>query len=313
VPTPRTVAFAVPADVHLLDLAGPAQVFSTADDVVGDAYRLAFVGLDGTGDAVVSHQGLPLAVRADWPELTARDLVVVPGWRVGRGPAPRPLSPAARDALVTHHDRGGRVTSVCAGAFALAAAGLLDGRRATTHHDVQDELARRHPGVHVVRDVLFVTDGRVSTSAGIASGIDLALHLVAVDHGPAVAGRVARTLVVPLRRNGSAPQASAMLRHRDHLADVVHRAQDVLDARFAEPLPLDELAGLLQVSPRTLTRHFRAATGLTPLVYQQELRLERAAVLQEQGWTQDAAARAAGMADARVLRRLRTPPTQLAE
>jgi transcriptional regulator GlxA family with amidase domain len=305
VPLPRTVAFAVPADVHLLDLAGPAQVFSTADDIVGGGgYRLAHLSLDGT-DGVVSHQGLPLVLRPEWPDLDARDLVVVPGWRVGGRPATRAVPPAARAALRAHHGRGGRVASVCAGAFALAAAGLLDGRRATTHHDVQDELARRYPAVQVVRDVLFVVDGRVATSAGIASGIDLALHLVAADHGPALAARVARTLVVPVRRNGSAPQAGAMLRHRDHLADLVHRAQDVLDARFAEPLPLDELAELLDVSPRTLTRRFRAATGLTPLSYQQELRLERAIALQEQGWTQDAAARAAGMADARVLRRLR--------
>jgi transcriptional regulator GlxA family with amidase domain len=313
VPLPRTVAFAVPADVHLLDLAGPAQVFSTTDDLVGSAYRLAYVGLDGNGGTVVSHQGLPLAIAADWPELTARDIALVPGWRVGGRSAARPVPAVARDALVGHHTRGGRVASVCAGAFALAAVGLLDGRRATTHHDVQDELARRHPAVHVVRDVLFVIDDRVATSAGIASGIDLALHLVAADHGPAVAARVARSLVVPARRNGSAPQASAMLRYRDHLADLVHRAQDVLDARFAEPLPLEELAGLLRVSPRTLTRHFRAATGRTPLRYQQELRLERATTLREQGWTQDAAARATGLADARVLRRLRAVSARPAE
>ena len=115
------------------------------------------------------------------------------------------------------------------------------------------------------------------TSAGIASGIDLALHLVAARHGPAVAARVARALVVYARRNGDEPQASAMLRHRAHLSDLVHRAQDVLDARFAEPLPLAELAAAAGVSERTLTRRFRAATGLTPLRYQQELRLERAA------------------------------------
>ena len=311
-PLARTVAFVVPADVHLLDLAGPAQVFSTADDVVGGAYRLTFVSLDGT-DSVVSHQGLPLTLHAGWPSSGPRDVVIVPGWRVGSGSAARRVSRTACDGLVGHHDRGGRVASVCAGAFALAAAGLLDGHRATTHHDLQDELARRHPRVHVERDVLYVVDDRVATSAGIASGIDLALALVAADHGPAVAARVARSLVVPARRNGSAPQTSTMLRHRDHLADLVHRAQDLLDARFAEPLPLDELARLLGVSPRTLTRRFRAATGRTPLRYQQELRLERAGALQEQGWTQDAAARAAGLADARVLRRLRaalaSPPT----
>ena len=134
-PLARTVAFVVPADVHLLDLAGPAQVFSTTDDVVGGAYRLAFVSLDGT-DSVVSHQGLPLAVDAGWPPLGPRDVVLVPGWRVGAGAADRPVSRAARDGLVGHHAEGGRVASVCAGAFALAAAGLLDGRRATTHHDL---------------------------------------------------------------------------------------------------------------------------------------------------------------------------------
>ena len=119
------------------------------------------------------------------------------------------------------------------GAFALAEAGLLDGRRATTHHEVQDELARRFPAVKVVPDVLYVVDDRVATSAGVASGIDLALHVIAVDHGPALAARVARSMVVHARRNGASPQESAMLRHRDHLSDVVHRVQDVLDRRFA--------------------------------------------------------------------------------
>ncbi|WP_232666476.1 GlxA family transcriptional regulator [Pseudonocardia sp. TRM90224] len=299
----RTVVFVVPAGVHLLDLAGPAQVFSTAHDLVGD-YRLAYVG-DGP---VRCHQGIPLILDEHWPVLGARDIVVVPGWRVGNGPAPRPFPVGTLDRIRAHHAGGGRVASVCAGAFALADSGLLDGRRATTHHDVQDELARYRPAVDVVRDVLFVPDGRVYTSAGIASGIDLALHLVAEDHGPAVAARVARTLVVPARRNGSAPQASVMLRHRDHLADTVHRALDVLDARFADPLPLDELAAALGVSPRTLTRRFHAATGTTPLRYQHELRLEKAGELQAQGWSQDAAARAVGFTDGRMLRRLRSKP-----
>ena len=119
------------------------------------------------------------------------------------------------------------MASVCSGADALGRAGLLDGRRCTTHHDLQDELARRYPRATVVRDVLYVVDDRVVTSAGIASGIDLALHLVAVRHGPAAAARVAREMVVYARRNGDEPQASAMLRHRAHLSDVVHRVQDL--------------------------------------------------------------------------------------
>jgi transcriptional regulator GlxA family with amidase domain len=295
-----TVLFVVPPGVHLLDLAGPAQVFSTADEL-GGAYRLSYAG---TGDAV-SHQGLRLAVDEGWPELGREDLVVVAGWRVGKLPVTRALPADVLDRIAAHHERGGRVASVCAGAFALADACLLDGRRATTHHDLQDELARRHPAVTVVRDVLYVADGRVLTSAGIASGIDLALHLVALDHGPAVAARTARSLVVPARRNGSAPQASAMLRHRDHLADVVHRAQDVLDARFTEALPLEQLAREVGVSARTLTRRFTSATGTTPLRYQQDLRVELADSLLGQGWTREAAAREVGFTDARMLGRLR--------
>ncbi len=146
------------------------------------------------------------------------------------------------ESLVAHHARGGTVASVCAGAEALGRAGLLDGRRCTTHHEHQDELAARYPRAHVVRDVLFTEDGGVVTSAGIASGIDLALHLVAKRHGAALAARIAREMVIYTRRNGEAAQESAMLRHRVHLSDQVHRAQELIDARFAAPLRLAELA-----------------------------------------------------------------------
>jgi len=296
----RTVVSVVAPGVHLLDLAGPAQVFSTAQDL-GAGYDLRYVG---DTEQVASHQGPTLGVGRRWPALTPRDFVIVPGWRVGAGSAPMALDSGTVQRIADHHAGGGRVVSICAGAFALAAAGLLDGRRATTHHDVQAELADRFPAVHVVDDVLFVSDQRVYTSAGIASGIDLALHLVAADHGPALAARVARSMVVYGRRNGSSPQDSAMLRHRDHLADVVHRAQDVIDQRYAESLPLAWLADHVGVSPRTLTRLFHEATGTTPLRYQQELRTERVVQLVDQGWTREAAARDVGFTDARMVRRL---------
>ncbi len=296
----RTVLFVVAPGVHLLDLAGPAQVFSTAQDL-GAGYDLHYVG---DTDLVASHQGPELGVGRQWPDLGPRDLVIVPGWRVGTRSAGMPLAAQTLQRMVDHHARGGRVVSICAGAFALAAAGLLDGRRATTHHELQADLATRFPAVHVVNDVLFVSHERVHTSAGIASGIDLALHLLAVDHGPALAARTARSMVVYGRRNGSAPQASAMLRHRDHLADVVHRAQDLIDEHYTESLPLPRLARLAGVSQRTLTRLFHAATGTTPLRYQQQLRVERAGELVEQGWTREAAAREVGFTDARMVRRL---------
>ncbi|WP_432037844.1 GlxA family transcriptional regulator [Streptomyces cucumeris] len=296
------VVFLLVPGVHLLDLAGPAQAFSTAADL-GHPYTLSYVA---ERPLVETAQGLPLVARLDWPALGPEDLIVVPGWR-GHTLADSPaIGPGPLRALRDHHAGGGTVASVCAGAEALGRAGMLDGRRCTTHHDVQDELARRYPGATVIRDVLYTADDRVVTSAGIASGIDLALHLVATRHGPAVAAQVARDMVVYARRNGHEPQASAMLRYRSHLDDTVHRAQDLLDARFDRPLPLSTLATAVGVSERTLTRLFTRATGgLTPLRYQQALRLERAEHLMSHGATVDAAARAVGFEDPRMLRRLR--------
>ncbi|WP_066366728.1 GlxA family transcriptional regulator [Herbidospora mongoliensis] len=286
------IVFALVDGVHLLDLAGPAQVFDTA------GYDLAYVA---ERPQVVSAQGLPLAAGQTWPELTGDDLILVPGWR-GEAALPETLLTRLRD----HHRAGGVIASVCSGARAFGAAGLLDGRRCTTHHDLQDDLARRHPKATVIRDVLFTVDDRVITSAGIASGVDLALHVVALRHGPARAAQVAREMVVYARRNGTEPQASTMLRHRNHLDDTVHQVQDLIDGHFTEPLPLPKLALAAGVSERTLTRLFTRATGLTPLRYQQSLRLEHAEHLIGHGTTVEAAARESGFDDARMLRRLRS-------
>jgi transcriptional regulator GlxA family with amidase domain len=295
------VVFLLVPQLHLLDLAGPAQVFSTAADQ-GLGYELSYVAEQ---QDVPTAQGVPLRAGTGWPRLTADDLIVVPGWRSCALRDNGALQEATLRRLAAHHAAGGTVASVCAGADALGRAGLLDGRRCTTHHDVQDELARHYPRATVVRDVLYVVDGRVVTSAGIASGIDLALHLVAVRHGPGAAARVARQMVVYARRNGDEHQASAMLRHRGHLSDSVHRAQDLIDARFSDRLALAELAASTGLSERTLTRRFTASTGRTPLRYQQELRVERAEHLIAHGTTLESAARAVGFQDARMLRRLR--------
>jgi transcriptional regulator GlxA family with amidase domain len=292
------VVFVLAPGVHLLDLAGPAQVFFS--DVLD--YELHWVAED---IEIATAQGLPVRASMSWPALTADDLVVVPGWRSPSLAATFALGWGTVDRVRAHHEAGGMVVSVCAGADALGRAGLLDGRRCTTHHDLQDELATRYPKATVVRDVLYVVDGQVATSAGIASGIDLALHLVAARHGPAVAAQVARSMVVYARRNGDDHQASAMLRHRSHVDDTVHRVQDLIDARFTVRIPLAILAGEAGVSQRTVTRLFGRATGLTPLRYQHLLRVERAEHLIGHGATVESAARAVGFEDARMLRRLR--------
>ncbi|MEV0714228.1 DJ-1/PfpI family protein [Asanoa sp. NPDC050611] len=296
-----TVGFLLVPGLHLLDLAGPAQVFSTARDL-GLGYALTYVAEQAQ---VPTAQGLPVHADTALPRLGRTDLLLVPGWRSPTLRGTGRLTPETLAWVAAHHQAGGTVASVCSGADVLGRAGLLDGRRCTTHHGLQDELARRYRRATVVRDVLYVVDGRVVTSAGIASGIDLALHLIAVRHGPAAAARIAREMVVYARRNGDEHQSSAMLRHRGHLSDVVHKVQDLIDQRYAERLPLVDLAGAGGVSERTLTRQFSQATGLTPLAYQQALRLERAEHLIGHGSTVQAAARAVGFDDARMLRRLR--------
>lgn len=296
------IVFVLAPRVHLLDLAGPAQAFASAGEISGEDVELRYVA---EAETVGSHQGLPLRAETSWPELGADDLVVVPGWKFSDDPRATPLGGDMSEGIRRHHGGGGIVMSVCSGAFALARAGLLDGRRATTHHELQAELARQFPAINVVRDVLFVGADRVYTSAGIASGIDLALHLVASRHGPQIASKVARTMVVYARRNGQDPQESVMLRHRDHLDELVHRAQDTIDSLFASRLPLAELASSVGTSERTLTRAFARVAGLTPLRYQQALRRERAELLIASGASIDSAARAVGFEDARMLRRLR--------
>lgn len=292
---PRTVLLILPEQVQLLDVAGPAQVFVNASQQ-GGSYDVRYVAAT---PSVGTHQGLSLAAGTEWPALHQRDLVLVPGWETSATRAP--IAEHLVAAVVEHVRGGGHVASVCAGALALAEAGLLAGRRATTHHDLVETL-ERHRDVTVVRDVLYTCDGPVHTSAGIASGIDLALHIVSEDHGPALAARVARSLVVPAWRPGGAPQASVMLRHRDHISDVVHRAQDILDDVTA-PLPtLSQLADRLATSPRTLARHFVEATGVTPHAYSTQVRHEQATQLVDRGWTRTAAAAAVGYADARSLR-----------
>jgi transcriptional regulator GlxA family with amidase domain len=296
------VVFLLAPGLHLLDLAGPAQVFATVADY-GYPYTLCYVGEQ---TEVESTQGAVLRADTCWPGLNPGDLIVVPGWRgspVSFGTVSFGTETLRR--LADHHARGGMVASICSGAQALGAAGLLDGRRCTTHHELQDELAAQYPRATVVKDVVYVVDGRVATSAGIASGIDLALQLVAMRHGPATAARTARAMVVYARRNGDEQQSSAMFRYRWHMNDVAHHAQDHIESRFAEPLPLSGLAAACSVSQRTLTRRFAEATGMTPLRYQQLLRLERAEHLIGHGATVEAAARAVGFQDARMLRRLR--------
>lgn len=297
----RIVVLVLP-EVNLLDLSGPVQVFDAATHR-GAGYGTEFVS---ESPDVVSAQGLRLAALAPLPEVVAGDLVLVPGPRLSRRADPAPLiSAAASDWLRTAHGRGARIASVCTGAAALGDAGLLDGRRCTTHWSLVDAMRLRYPAARVSDGVLYVHDGSISTSAGIASGIDLALSLLERDRGPALTAAVARDLVVYLRRDPSSAQLSPFVEHRAHLDTAVHQIQDHLAQHLDAPHTLAELARLVHLSPRGLTRAFDRATGLSPLEYQQRLRLEQArTLLTETDLSVRKVAARCGFADERHLRRL---------
>jgi transcriptional regulator GlxA family with amidase domain len=221
--------------------------------------------------------GLPIVVEAGLDRLSAADLGIVVCWD-----QTDVLPPASvLEALRAITERGGRVLSQCTGAFVLAAAGLLDGRRATTHWKWADELASRYPAVHVDPGVLYVADGPVITSAGTAAGIDACLHLLRLEHGTAVANAVARRMVVPPHRDGGQAQYVPVIvgsaEDPANLAAVQQWALQHLD----EPVSVDDLAARSLMSPRNFARQFAARTGTTPHQWLIGQRISRAQELLE--------------------------------
>jgi transcriptional regulator GlxA family with amidase domain len=226
---------------------------------------------------VPTTSGFDVTVPYDVERARSADLVCVPAWPdLGA-----PLHPALTGALQDAADRGARLLSVCTGAFALAAAGVLDGRTATTHWQFASRLADRYPRVRVEPDVLYVEDGRVLTSAGASAGLDACLHLVRQVHGARTANALARRMVLPAHRAGGQAQyveTALPAASDDGLADVLDWAVERLD----RPLRVDDLAARAAMSPRTFARRFGEATGATPHAWLLEQRLHRAEQLLEQ-------------------------------
>ncbi|MFE7446592.1 GlxA family transcriptional regulator [Streptomyces chartreusis] len=270
----RTVLFVLFDAVQSLDVTGPLEVFMGAEQHAPGTYRIRTASLDGA--PVRTSSGLTLVPdqALDGP-LDAHTLVV-PGGQGTRTP-----DPALVAWLREHGPRAERLVSVCTGAILLAVAGLLDGRRATTHWAYCDKLARDHPDVEVDPDPIYVRDGHVATSAGVTSGIDLALALVEEDLGREVALGIARHLVVFLRRPGNQAQFSAQLAaqtaQREPLRDVQRWITEHPDA----DLTVESLATRANLSPRHFARAFQTETGMTPGRYVDRVRLEHARRLLE--------------------------------
>lgn len=299
---PVDVYFVILPGVLLLDLAGAAEAFRYASQHGGN-YRLHFIGpkaeLDssiGLGFANITalpaniedNSLLVIAGQTDAAELQFKDTCLrTANW----------LRSVWRNDL--------RLMTICSGSLLAASAGLLDGRRCTTHHTLVDELRKRAPKARVEDSRVFVIDGSISTSAGITTGIDLALELIAQHDGPKVALEVARTMVVWLRRDSSTPQLSPFLRYRNHFHPAVHRVQDAIAANPAKDWSLDELARVACVSPRHLARLFKQHTGLGPVEFRQRMQLAQIEpLLSRHDMSLERIAEAGGFGSARDMRRV---------
>ncbi|MEV6484377.1 helix-turn-helix domain-containing protein [Streptomyces sp. NPDC051576] len=289
---PRRVAVVAATPVSMFNLAIPELLFDRVDIDGKPGYETVICAPEP--GPVPTTGGLDLHVRHGLDVVRDADMVLVVGTGHRYTPDPRTVA-ALREAAA----EGKRIASICSGAFALAEAGLLDGRRATTYWNQAAELRSRYPRVDLTGDVLYVQDGQVLTSSGYAAGIDLCLHIIRTDHGAAVANEVAR--LAPVRPGGQTQFTQTPLppERGTACADTRGWAMRNLD----KPLTLTDLARHAGVSVRTLTRRFHAESGVSPLQWLLHQRIERAReLLETTTLPMDQVARACGLGTADSLR-----------
>lgn len=275
---PRQIAILVYPGIQSLDLAGPQEVFVAAHgllhatDPADPGYELRVVSRDGA--PLRCSSGLRIVPDCDFSGALARlDTLIVAG---GYGAHEASLDRATLDWIAGASKRARRTASVCTGAFLLAAAGLLDGRRATTHWGAAAELTRLYPHVHVDPEPIFLRDGPIWTSAGVTAGMDLALALVEEDISRDLALTIARHLVLFLRRPGNQSQFSATLAAQEPVREPLREARRHVLENVSGDLSVEALARLAHMSPRHFARSFRAETGVTPARYVESVRIEAA-------------------------------------
>ncbi|KAB2969549.1 GlxA family transcriptional regulator [Zoogloea sp.] len=294
---PRILALLIFPGFQLLDAAGPLGAFEAANDCVPGSYRLDILSRDG---GLVPSSGGARLLSTPLSAAEAPDTLLIAG---GTGVDAAAECPATRAWVMHQAGVARRTASVCSGAWLLASAGLLDGRKATTHWGRGPSFSRRFPAVQLDADKIFVRDGPLWTSAGITAGIDLALALIADDLGEAVARQVARQLVVYYRRPGGQSQFSEMADMQppgSPFANLLDHVRRHLDER----LDVDQLAALACMSPRNFSRRFVQEVGVTPARAVERLRVEAAAAALES--SQEAVlavARRCGFGDGERMRR----------
>lgn len=299
-PSPRRIVLLAFDGVQSLDFVGPLEVFSTAERLAPESYTVEIVAPGGR--AFVTSSGMPVTPHRSPAGCRGPiHTLVVAG---GRG-----VHGAGRDEKLVRWVRAAaarceRVTSVCTGAFLLARAGLLDGRTVTSHWGSVERLRREHPSLKVEPDSIFVRDGEVWTSAGVTSGIDLALALVEDDHGPELALEVARWLVVFVKRPGGQAQFSTPLAAQAARREPLREVQDWVRANPAADLSVEALAARACMSPRNFSRAFRREVGMTPAAWVEAARVDLAkGLLESAGADTASVAAACGFGSIETLRR----------
>lgn len=317
--TPKHIVILAPPRTSILDVAGPVEVFSKAEDYLRNylgrkevSYIVHVLSTENT-KVVETASCLPIVTEGGIKTVNYPvDTVLVSG--IPNAPV-NMVSKEILNWLKQHSLTTRRVGSICAGAFVLAEAGILDGRKATTHWRVCDKLARLYPKVSVEPDPIFVKDGNIYTSAGISTGMDLCLAMVEEDYGREIALAVARQLVLYLKRPGNQSQFSAILDHQKVDHQPIRELQDWIIDHLNEDLTVEMLADRAMMSPRNFARVFLRETGITPAKYIEKLRLETARRrLEETQLTLEEISSECGVGNADALRRLflrhmRTTPT----
>jgi transcriptional regulator GlxA family with amidase domain len=271
----RRIGIVVYDTVEMLDVAGPADVFSSASQLLGKEpapYQVVAIG--ARRGRVLAESGVSLHADTAFADTGAFDTIIVPGGKGLRVQA-RTRAPI-KHFLLAHARRARRIASVCTGIYGLADTGLLDGRNVTTHWRFAADVQRIWPTLHVDADAIFIRDGKFYTSAGVTAGIDLSLSFVEEDFGSELALAVAREIVVYLKRSGGQLQYSqpllAQTKAKQHFGNLVEWMRSNLDG----DLTLEALAERIHVSPRHCARKFKAALGLTPSDFVEGLRLDEA-------------------------------------
>ena len=313
----KHVVLVAPPGASLLDVAGPLEVFVKASDCLklegkeDSGLYIVHVVTTVSSKTIITSRTLTIICEGSVNSINYEvDTLLVTG-----NAGEKMISKPAMNWLKEHWQNIRRVGSVCAGAFVLAEAGILDGKRATTHWSRCDKMAKMYPKVKVENDPIFVKDGHVYTSAGISTGMDLALALVEEDHGRDLALMVARMLVLYLKRPGNQSQFSAALIHQKVDHQPIREVQDWMLEHLNDDLTVETLAEKASMSPRNFARVFLRETGITPAKYIEKLRLETARRrLEETQLTVDEISTECGLGGADTMRRLflrhmKTTPT----